>query len=570
MASQKRRSTIFPIAFLHLQVSKNECQKFSLCVLTPNAIMKHMANKPTPKGKIDSVRVRAAPSPTGRVHIGNVRTFLYNYLFSRRNNGSYVLRIEDTDQKRKVEGGMEAIIEAMGLFGITFDESPEVGGEYGPYVQSDRLEIYKERAEELVSKGAAYYCFCSSDRLEKVRKQMQDNGQRPMYDKKCRSISIEDARERIKKGEKYVVRLKVPDEGETVYEDVVFGKIKTQNKDIDDQVLLKSDGFPTYHLAVTVDDHLMKISHIMRATEWMSSTPKHVLLYDAFGWKPPIYAHVPMILNPDGKGKLSKRKGALPAISYLRKGYLKEAVLNYFALIGWAPAQEFARQDEIYTIDELIKYFDLDRIHKSGGRYDQKKFDAINGKHIRLMSTEELADRVFDWAENLVLAEFISDKYDEHPNWEVELKEKVKKYLPKWKKDKEFFIKALELVHERLVYLGELPDLLNFFFEEELEYKDADFAKMKYDNLGDTLVGLWQKLEPIIQKSWNHETWEKTIRDYADEKDWKHGDMFMLLRLAVTGGPVSPPLFECMELMGLDKCDKFVNDALKYLKASKF
>ncbi len=512
------------------------------------------------------VRVRAAPSPTGRVHVGNLRTFFYNYLFSKKHGGSYVLRIEDTDQTRKVDKGMEGIVEALKLYGITFDEGPGMGGDHGPYIQSKRLDLYKKYAEELVDKGAAYYCFCSSDRLEKLREEQLESGLKPKYDRKCRELDIEEARQRIEDGESYVIRLKVPLKGETFFDDIIYGRITTQNKEIGDQILLKSDGFPTYHLAVVVDDHLMEISHIMRASEWMPSTPKHIIMYDAFGWEPPKYAHVPMILNPDGPGKLSKRKGALPAIAYLRKGYLQEAVLNYFSLVGWAPSPDKAKEDEIYTVDELIELFDINRIHKAGGRYNPEKLEAINSKHIRRLSVSELVERIFNWVDGLVLKEFISDRYDETLDWEEELREEVKKYAPKWKEDKDYFEKLIPLFQDRLMYLGELPDLMAFFYDDELEYKREELEEFGDGDRSEALKGAWDRLEDMFEQDWDHDKWEQTIRDYADELGWKHGQLFMLIRVAVTGRKASPPLFECMKLMGHDKCESYFSQAIKFLK----
>jgi glutamyl-tRNA synthetase len=512
------------------------------------------------------VRLRAAPSPTGRVHIGNLRTFFYNYLYVKNQGGSFILRIEDTDQTRKVEKGTEGIVETLKLYGITFDEGPMSGGDYGPYVQSQRVELYRKYAEELVEKGAAYYCFCSADRLKKLREEQQESGLKPRYDRKCRNIDPQEAKKRVEAGESYVIRMKAPLEGVTAFEDVVYGKITTPNKEVGDQILLKSDGYPTYHLGVVVDDHLMEVSHIMRSSEWLPSTPKHIVMYEAFGWKPPIYVHVPVILNPEGPGKLSKRKGAWPAISYLRKGYLKEAVLNYFSLVGWAPSPEKAREDEIYTVDDLIELFDIKRIHKAGGRYNLEKLEAINSKHIRRLSLKKLSDMIFSWVDDLVLEDFISDSLEETLDWEEELRAKVKKYAPKWKEDREYFEKILPLFHERLMYLGELPDLMNFFYDKELDFDIEDLKSFGEGDRAGALKELWEDISPMFKDKWDHDKWEQAVRDRADSLGWKHGQLFMLLRVAVTGRKASPPLFDCLKLLGEDKCKNFISQAVEVLE----
>ncbi len=515
------------------------------------------------------VRVRAAPSPTGRVHIGNIRTYFFNYLLYRKFGGANIFRVENTDKKREVVGGVEAMLEAYQALGIEFNEGPHVGGEYGPYVQSMRLPLYKKYAEELIEKGHAYYCFCSEERLTELRERQKAQKMRPMYDEKCRNIPLDEAKQRVKAGEPYVVRMKVPEEGYTECNDLIYGKFRIKNSEIEDQVLLKADGFPTYHLAVVVDDHLMKISLVTRGREWMPSYPKHILLYNFLGWELPEFAHVPVILNPDGKGKLSKRHGAMPAIAYLRKGYLKEAILNYIMLCGWSPEQSKAHKDEIYTVDELIELFDIRKVHKTSARYDQKKFDYINGMHIRRFTDDLLADHVLNWAENIVMKGFIADQFEEPQQWEIELREKVAKYFPLWKKDMKFFITAVGLVRERIVILSDIVDSLAFLYEDELKYNKSDFEGFPTTNLVPILKKLWENINEALAGGWKHESWESAVRKTADEFDWKHGDMFMLLRLAVAGRRVSPPLFEAMELMGKEKNNKFVQDTLNFLSTMK-
>lgn len=519
---------------------------------------------------MEKIRVRIAPSPTGRIHVGNLRTFIFNYLYAKAKNGTFLLRIEDTDQKRQVEGGIDATIEVLKLYGLNVDEGPKAGGEYGPYVQSERKELYKKYADDLVEKGAAYRCFCSEEKLAEMRERQEKSKQRTGYNRGCRDRTKEETDKRVEAGEEYVVRLKFPQEGRWVYKDTVFGKISIPNEDVEDIVLLKSDGYPTYNFGVVVDDHLMGITHTIRAREYLSETPKNEFIYKSLGWEPPVWVHVPEVMNPDGDGKLSKRKGALPAIAYLRKGYFPEAMLNFLSLLGWAPASESAHQDEIYNVDELVKLFDIDRIHKSQARYDEAKLNYINGKHIRNLDTKELVERIYDWAGNLVLQEFITDKYDDHPDWEGELRERVLDLLPKWKENEDYFFKALKLVHERLVYLSELPDLLDFFYEDNLSWTDEDWNTKNHskEELAKALSGILPKLDELFSddNNWNHDAWEQLVRSYADELEWKHGDLFMAIRSASTGRLKSPPLLECFEVIGWEKVKGHIENGIEWLK----
>lgn len=511
------------------------------------------------------VRVRFAPSPTGWMHIGSIRQIIYNYLWAKKYGGTFVLRIEDTDVKRTVEGGIDSIYETFDAFEIEVDEGPKQGGPFGPYVQSERLDLYEKFAKELIVKDAAYYCFCSKERLEKVREEQIRKKIQPKYDGHCRSLLTEEVDERIKNGEERVVRLKVPRTGVTEYEDVLHGKIKFKNALIDDQVLLKSDGFPTYHFAAVVDDHLMKISHVIRGEEYVSSAPKVVLMYKALGWDMPYLVQTPNVLNPDGKKKLSKRGGSNTAHKFLRKGYLVEGLWNFLVLLGWAPTGSEGNPDEIYTKDDLVKLFDLRRIKKAGARFLPEKLDHFNGYYIRQMSVEDLADRVFEWADQFVLKDFIADGVVELDSWEKKLREDLSKYLPIWKEDREYFHKALSLEQDRLTYLSELPGMLDFFYDASLTYDIEDFKSIPHDDVAGGLKGLWKVLQPIVTKSWKHETWERAIRDNADTLGWKHGELFMALRIAITGRKASPPLYECMELMGVERCSARVADAIKFL-----
>lgn len=515
------------------------------------------------------IRLRAAPSPTGKVHIGTIRAYLPNFLLSKKYKGKNILRVEDTDQKRLVPNGVEAMVEAYEEVGIKFDEGPHIGGDFGPYIQSQRLDIYKKYAKELIDKGHAYYCFCSKERLEELRESQKSMKQKPMYDRKCRDISLEEAKERIEKGQEYVIRMKFPIEGITECNDIIFGKVSVKNSDVEDQVLLKSDGFPTYHLAVVIDDHLMQISTAIRGDDWLPSLPKHIKLYEFFGWQPPQFAHLPMILNPDGKGKLSKRHGAFPVSQMLRKGYLKEAILNYAILCGWAPKPQEAHQDEIYTIEELIQNFDLDRVHKTPARYDQTKFDYINSKHIRRLNINQLVEKVFDWADKYVLGKFISDEYTDFTEWEADLKEKVSKYLPAWKEDIEKFKEALLLEQERISTLSDIPEALNFFYDEKLSWTQDNWNLKNHNQqeISNALESILPKLEEIFKDNmFEHEPWEKVVRGYADELEWKHGDLFLAIRSATTGRLQSPPLIESFKIMGWEKIKRNINDSIIWLR----
>ncbi|MEO5956551.1 MAG: glutamate--tRNA ligase, partial [Nitrospiraceae bacterium] len=333
------------------------------------------------------VRVRFAPSPTGFVHVGSLRTALYNFLFARHHGGVHILRVEDTDRTRYVEGAVENLLRTMEWVGITFDEGPMQGGEYGPYTQSERTEMYRNYSDELIKNGKAYSCFCTAERLDEVRKQMQASGQPPMYDRHCRNLTEEEVEVKKEAGIPHVVRLRIP-LGETVtFNDLVRGDVSFDSKTIDDQVLLKSDGFPTYHLANVIDDYKMKITHVIRGEEWLSSTPKHVLLYRAFGWEDsmPKFAHLPLLLNPD-RSKLSKRQGDVAVEDFREKGYLPDALINFVALLGWNPSAT----EEIYSMEELIKTFDLEKVNKAGAVFGKEKLDWMNAEYIRKKTPDEL------------------------------------------------------------------------------------------------------------------------------------------------------------------------------------
>ncbi|RHM10551.1 glutamate--tRNA ligase [Amedibacillus dolichus] len=343
------------------------------------------------------VRTRFAPSPTGYMHIGNLRTALFEYLIAKHEDGDFILRIEDTDQERLVEGAVDIIYDTMKAVGLNHDEGPDIGGDFGPYVQSERLSMYKGYADQLVELGGAHYCFCSEEEIEAQRKEAESLGISFKYDDPCKHISIEEARKRIADGEKYVVRQTIKANGETYFDDEVYGRIEVDNATLDESVLLKSDGFPTYNFANIIDDHQMQISHVVRGNEYLSSTPKYNLIYQAYGWDIPTYVHVPPVMK-DEQHKLSKRNGDASFQDLVKKGYLPEAILNYIALLGWAPESE----QEIYSLEELIKVFDIKRISKSPAIFDIDKLTWMNGMYLRAMSEEKFYETVKPYIEEAI------------------------------------------------------------------------------------------------------------------------------------------------------------------------
>lgn len=471
------------------------------------------------------VRTRLAPSPTGEdLHIGNLYTALINWVFARQNKGKFIVRIEDTDRKRLVEGAEERILSTLKEFGLFYDEGPDIGGPYGPYRQSERLEIYRKYALKLVENDYAYFCFCSTERLEKIRKEQIKKGiVPPKYDRYClKHYSKEEAFEKYyKSGEKAVIRLKIPEKREISFIDEIRGKITFKSNLIDDQVLLKSDGYPTYHLAVVIDDHLMEISHIIRAEEWISSTPKHILLYEAFGWSLPKFIHLPILRNPD-RSKLSKRKNPVWASWYLKQGFLPEAVLNYLALMGWSHPEG----KEKFTIDELIKVFDIKRIKTVGPVFDVQKLEWLNGEYLRETQNSKLKTQILEYYKkyhNLTLPEDVVEK-------------------------------TIPLIRERVKKLSDYMFYCKFFFERPKEYQmdlkpflwliekmKKELEKIrenqwKTDKIGEVLVNLYENL-PQEEK-------EKVSRS----------KFFMVLRVAITGQKITPPLNESMVILGKREC----------------
>lgn len=505
---------------------------------------------------IGKVRTREAPSPTGYPHVGTAFQALFNWVFAHRYEGKFMVRIEDTDQKRYVEGSEVVIFEALEWLGLSPDESPVKGGPYGPYRQSERLSLYQKYAKQLVESGHAYYCFCSEERLRKMREEQQKRGIPPKYDRLCRRLSPDEAQKKLASGKKAVIRMKIPDNREIVVHDVLRGEVKFDSNVIDDQVVLKSDGYPTYHLGVVVDDHLMKITHMKRGEEWLSSAPKHVLLYEYFGWQPPVMIHTPILRNPD-RSKLSKRKGNTSLWWYREQGYLKEALLNFLALLVWKKPDD--ENNEIFSKEEMMEYFEWDQMNITGPIFDVTKLQWLNGVWIRKKSLADLLVDIKEWIEWIVN----KDKRDN--NADNTIVTGAKKILEWIKKDEKFFKKALALAHERLKLLSEVPDLLSFYYEEKLQYDREDLLQ-KHENKD--VVKILTEIKSRLQKlkPWTQENWETTIRKCADDFDFKHKDLFMILRSAITARKATPPLFEVMEVLGRQESFRRIEAAIKFLQ----
>lgn len=495
-----------------------------------------------------SVRVRFAPSPTGYLHVGGLRTALYNYLFAQKQGGTYALRIEDTDQSRLVPGAVESLVRSLNTFGLNAQEGVVLKdgsvvevGEYGPYQQSKRLPIYKEYAEKLIASGHAYHCFCTPERLTSLREEQQKNKQAPKYDKHCLSLSREQIGDWLTAGESYVIRLNVPVEQEVSFEDMVRGEVTFSTRDVDDQVLLKSDGFPTYHLANVVDDYLMAITHVIRGEEWLPSTPKHVLLYQAFGWTVPAFAHLPLLLNPD-KSKLSKRQGDVAVEDYLKKGYLQEALLNFVALLGWNPGK--GSTQEIFTLDELVSQFDFAHIHKGGAVFDHQKLDWMNSEYIKKLPLDELFERMVD-------GEFFDRDFI--------------KSAPDAMQEPEYLKKVLAIEQERLATLGEFGKENPFFFISELGY-DPSLLAWKENGTKDTKAAL-EKAVSVLNDA-DTAVWgtKEALQEYllaaAGEK---RGDFLWPLRVALTGAQKSPSPSDVAWVLGKELSISRLNKAISSL-----
>jgi glutamyl-tRNA synthetase len=479
----------------------------------------------------ERVRARFAPSPTGEPHIGNIRTTVFNWLFARQHGGTFILRIEDTDRRRYVPGSIGAIQDGLRWLGLDWDEGPDIGGPYGPYIQSERLPRYRRHAEELVAAGQAYRCNCSPERLAALREEQQKQRQRLGYDRLCR-CKVPGA---VSPDEPHVIRLAVPLEGTTTIHDLVRGDVTFENQAIDDQILLKSDGFPTYHLAVVVDDHAMRITHIIRAEEWISSTPKHILLYQAFGWEPPTFAHVPIVMGEDGR-RLSKRHGATSISEFQRMGYLPEALLNFLVLLGWAPGE--GEEQEIFSREELIERFDLSRVQRSSARFSYDKLDWTNSEYIRALAPGDLAARM-----QLVLRDAGLDAP----------LEKVLELVP--------------LVQERMKTLLDAVPLVDFVFAEAIDY-DSQLLIGRRMTAEQSLTALRATTEVMKElPDFNQDALEAALYPLARETlDLKPGQLFGIIRVAAMGKTVAPPLFGTLAAIGRDRVLARLADALARLE----
>jgi nondiscriminating glutamyl-tRNA synthetase len=487
-----------------------------------------------------SVRVRFAPSPTGYVHIGGLRTALYNYLFARKMGGTYLMRIEDTDRTRYVQDAIENLIHAMEWSGVVHSEGPFIEngkiiqkGDFGPYVQSERLEIYQKYVTKLIEEDKAYYCFCTKERLDNVRAIQKAKGKITKYDGLCRGVDKEEAKKRVENGEEYVIRLKLPTNRVIEFEDVVRGKVSVNTNDLDDQVLMKSDGYPTYHLAVIVDDHLMGITHIIRGEEWLPSTPKHVYLYEAFGWESPKYVHLPNILNNERK-KLSKRHGDVAVKDFKDKGYLAEGLINYIALVGWTPNDN----EEIMNMDDLINKFSLENVSKSSGVFDVKKLNWVNAHYIKKLDIDDLTNRCIPY--------FIKEGI-------INENEQKEKY--------EWIKKIVSISQENLSFLAEIIDRTKIFLGEEVTLED-DNAKetLKLPHVPEML----KVFNKFIQENELTDEFLKTIFKMVQNETGNKGkNLFMPIRIALTGQNHGPDMKATISILGKELIEKRINYSIK-------
>jgi len=489
------------------------------------------------------IRDRYAPSPTGLQHIGGIRTALFNYLFARSQNGKFILRLEDTDRSRSEDCYVQNLFDTFEWLGLNYDEGPKIGGPFAPYVQSERFALYQKYAQELLEKGHAYYCFCSAERIEKVRQEREAaRSSETGYDRLCRTLDPKESAKRAAAGEACTIRLRIPLGEITRFYDHLLGEVKWKNDDINpDPVLLKSDGFPTYHLANVVDDHLMEISHVLRAQEWLSSTPLHVIMYKCFGWTPPEYCHLPMVMGQDGK-KLSKRHGATSVDEFRKQGYLPDALLNYIALLG----ASYEEGKEIYTPDELAQRFSLEKLNKAPAVFDYKKLEWYNGQYIRMKSDEELARLCLPCAKEAGLFGAPGKEPDARQS--------------------SVFTAAMPLVKERLVFLNEVPEKIAYLFSEPQMPAAEEFIPKK-SNIATTIELLKHGLEivkPMAETPDDGQA-ENFIKAEAEKRGVKLGDLMMPLRVAITGSRVSPPLFGSLRILGAEVSLQRVRRALETL-----
>ncbi|MCE1165613.1 MAG: glutamate--tRNA ligase [Bacteroidetes bacterium] len=481
---------------------------------------------------MDEIRVRYAPSPTGYVHIGNLRTALYNYLFAKSKGGKFILRIEDTDQTRKVEGAVENIISILKWAGLDYDEGPMKGGSDGPYYQSERLAIYSEHCGYLLEKKKAYYCFCTAERLTALREEQQKQKlPQTKYDKHCLHLSEDEVKKNLDAGMPHVIRLNVEPGQIIKFRDYVREDVEFHSDMVDDQILMKSDGFPTYHLANVIDDHLMKVSHVIRGEEWLPSTPKHVLLYDAFGWEKPVFAHLPLLLNPD-RSKLSKRQGDVAVEDYRKKGYLKEALINFIALLGWTAGDD----KEIYNLDELIKSFSLDRVNKSGAVFDIEKLNWLNAEHLRAKPDEEILGMLKEELTETKYAGFSDD----------------------------YLLNIIAAMRPRVSFIKEFITNCLYFYEDPETYEEASVKKGWKPQSKDILMKFAEKISLFDTPA--KEEYEKALKETAAEFSVGNGAVIHPLRLATSGVSGGPGIFDICFILGKEKTVERIKRAVEVLK----
>ncbi|MCL2219872.1 MAG: glutamate--tRNA ligase [Chitinispirillia bacterium] len=477
----------------------------------------------------EKVRVRFAPSPTGYLHVGGARSALFNYLFARRHGGEFLLRIEDTDRTRFVEGALTEIYDSLRWLGLDWDEGPGKEGDCGPYVQSERLHIYKDKAARLIQSGHAYRCFCTSGRLAEVRAAQEKAGGATGYDRRCRDLPAAEIERNLAGGVPHVVRLKIPMGRTVAFEDLIRGKIEYRSDVLDDLVLIKADGFPTYHMANVVDDHEMRITHVLRGDEWISSTPRHVLLYEAFGWAAPAFAHLPVILSPDG-GKLSKRKGAASVMDYKRGGFLPEALFNFLALLGWAPGDD----REKMPVQEMIEAFSLEQVSPKAAVLDEKKLEWMNGTYMAERPPESLAaDVMAMWKER------------------------------GYEAGHDYAVRVIDLMKVRSRRITELVDTSSYFFVDPVEYEEKAAKKHFNADAAGRLALISEEIEGI--DDFTHAKIEEVYRSWSESQQLSISSIIHPTRLAISGVSAGPGLFELMEVIGKDRVLKRISAAIKFI-----
>ena len=499
---------------------------------------------------MSEVKVRIAPSPTGDPHVGTAYIALFNYAFAKHNNGKFVLRIEDTDQVRSTKESEDQIFNALKHLGLNYDEGPDVGGDYGPYRQSERTEIYKQYSQELIKNGKAYYCFCTSERLENLREKQKENKENIGYDGHCISLSNDEIEEKLKQNIPYVIRLKMPKEGKTIVKDVLRGVVEFDNNVIDDQILMKSDGYPTYHLANVVDDHLMKITHVIRAEEWIASTPKHIQLYKAFGWDEPVWIHMPLLRNAD-KTKISKRKNPVSLNYYEERGYLKESMINFLALMGWS----IGGDKEIFTLDEMIDKFSFDKVSLGGPVFDLKKLGWLNNHYLKSMDIDKISMMVLPYfvEKNIVNKNIINNE----------------KEFTKYKK-------IISIIRENSETLDEMPEKSDLFYNDDIVFpvltedmnkKDRKSVERLYESIktdeGKTAINLFIKYIEELNENITEERAKEVLNRILEEVEGGPGKVLMPLRVILTGKTSGADVYIIISTIGKEHTLKRVYNTIK-------